>query len=134
MSEETRGHDLKRRRIALGIKSQHKMAKVAGEQGFELSRAAIMAAEQGKGSASTYDRYEALITRLEGIRRRAEAAGEGDVLDDDEDEAPAGVVEYRASGDFGVEFVVKGPSEIRDALKADLLDLLRELRGDGPSS
>lgn len=101
MSEETRGHSLKQRRLDLGVASQRKMEALAEEHHFDLSRAAIMAAEKGEAGESTYERYDALLRRLvkgpvgdrelipisretalEAVRAAAEAVGETHLLDD----------------------------------------------------
>lgn len=123
MSDETRGKALQERRVALGIKSQHKLASTAKEMGWELSRDAIMAAEGGKASAATYQLYEALLDRLEALR-----AGASDEDFEDDAEGGGGTVEIRASGDFNVDIVVKGPVRDADVLRRIASDLIREAR------
>lgn len=110
--EQGRGAAIKRRRLALGIKSVREFAAQSG-----VSREAITAVESGASSASeqTYARLEAWLDGFE------EETGH-----DDSDE----LVEYRLSGDFGVSIVVKGPIGNMAELEGSAARLLREMRGD----
>lgn len=111
MSTETRGHAIKARRLALGIKSLREFAERTG-----VDRQAITRAEAGAGSESTYERLEAWLSRFE------EETGHDEPAGDD-------YIEYRLSGVFGVDsIVVKGP--VRDAaeLERSVARLVRELR------
>lgn len=111
MSDETRGHAIKRRRLALGIKSLRDFADKSG-----VDRAAITKAEAGDGSEGTYDRLEAWLTKFE------EEVGADDVSDE-------GYIEFRLSGVFGVDsIIVKGPIGDAAELEHTVARLVRELR------
>jgi transcriptional regulator with XRE-family HTH domain len=69
MSDETRGHAIRARRLGHGIKSVRAFAEASG-----VSRVAVTAAEAGEASTGTYDRLEAWLDRLE---ERDSATGEG---------------------------------------------------------
>lgn len=60
MSDETRGHTIKERRLALGFKSLREFAEKSG-----IDREALSKAERGQGSSGTYDRVEAWLSRFE---------------------------------------------------------------------
>lgn len=111
MSDETRGHAIKRRRLALGIKSLRDFADKSG-----VDRAAITKAEDGNGSEGTYDRLEAWLTKFE------EEVGADDSTDE-------GYIEFRLSGVFGVDsIIVKGPIGDAAELEQTVARLVRELR------
>lgn len=121
VSNETRGHAIKRRRMALGIKSYDEFVKATG-----VSRGAITRAEKGDPSTSeaTFLRLEAWLDRIE-----------HETSSDAEDQAAAvaepessGVVEYRLSGDFGVDLVVKGPVSNMTEMEASISRIFRNIR------
>jgi transcriptional regulator with XRE-family HTH domain len=111
MSDETRGHAIKARRLGLGIKSLREFAEKTG-----VDRAAITKAEDGQGSSATYDRLEAWLSRFE------EETGH----DEDSDDR---YIEFRLSGVFGIDsIVVRGPVGDAAELEESVAKLLRELR------
>lgn len=110
MSDETRGHAIKARRLRLGIKSLRTFAEKTN-----VDRGAIAKAEAGEGSPATYERLEAWLDQFE------EETGSDDPEED--------YIEFRLSGVFGIESIVaKAP--IRDAaeLEKSVARLVRELR------
>lgn len=135
MSDETRGHALRRRRLELGIKSQRGLVYFAEEQGLEISRSAIRAAEKGEASKETYARYEVILDRLAQIRQAAEERGELDTLEDvyDEDESDVSIrgdmVEIHAKVGGDVDIIAKAPVASMSELKDAIADLIREARG-----
>lgn len=113
MSDETRGHAIKKRRLEHGIKSVRKFAEQTG-----VSREAITAAEEGSASDATYERLESWLDGFD------EETGSDDVIRDD-------AVEFRLSGNFGVDVVVKGPVANLSELERSVGNLLREMRSNG---
>jgi len=110
MSDETRGHSIKARRLALGIKSLREFAERTG-----VDRQAVTKAESGHGSESTYERLEAWLDRFE------EETG-NDVPGDD-------YIEFRLSGVFGVDSIVaRAPVKNVAELEQSIARLVRELR------
>ena len=109
MSDETRGHAIKDRRMRRGIKSRRAFADATG-----VSREAITAAEEGRASEGTYDRLEAWLDAFD-----AETGN-------DVPEAP-GPVRFRLSGNFGVEVIVEGPVENITELEASVERLIRHM-------
>lgn len=107
MSKETRGHSIKARRLALGIKSVRELAKESG-----LAREAVTAAEAGTASVGTYDRLEAWLDAFE------EEAGVDEVPD-------PRVVTFRLSGNFGVDVALSGPVDNLAELEATVQRLIR---------
>ena len=110
MSDETRGHAIKRRRLGLGITSLREFADRTG-----VDRGAITKAERGHGSEGTYDRLESWLDRFE------EETGNDDPGSD--------YIEFRLSGVFGVDsIVVRGPVSDASELEQSVARLVRELR------
>lgn len=113
MSDETRGHSIKSRRLALGIKSLREFAEASG-----VSREALTAAEKGQGSAATYDRAEAWLSRME------EETGH--------DEPSSEPLRFTFHDVFGIgEIIVEGPADRPDELVASIAKLLDEIRKRG---
>lgn len=111
MSDETRGHGLKTRRLALGIKSLREFADASG-----ISREALTAAEKGQGSAGTYDRAEAWLAGME------EETGH--------DEPSTEPIRFTFHDVYGIgELIVEGPVDHPDELVASITKLLAEIRG-----
>ncbi|MGZ4448830.1 MAG: hypothetical protein ACXVW4_03460, partial [Nocardioides sp.] len=81
-----RGETLRRRRLALGIKSVRELQQRSG-----VSREAITSAEAGTASAATYERLDAWFARQE--------SGE---------DAGAGQVEFEVHSEEGLRVVVRG--------------------------
>jgi transcriptional regulator with XRE-family HTH domain len=93
MSNQTRGHAIYKRRVALGLDSLHEFAQATG-----VSRQTIARAEKGDPSVTetTYTKLETWLDRFE-----------------EETGSPMpkavpepGIIEYRL---FGADLVVKGP-------------------------
>jgi hypothetical protein len=120
--KRTRGLRIDRRMTEDLFVTDRGLSAYAIEQGTTLDRATIKRAIEGGASPDTYDKIESLLDRMEALKRLKDA--------DDLHSAGDDLVEYRASGNFGVEFVVKGPVRDREVLKADLLDLIKGVRGD----
>lgn len=109
-SEWERGQAIKARRLAAGIKSLREFARATG-----VARNAITAAEDGHGSKATYERLEAWLDRFD-----EETGNDAPPL---ELEQLTFVVEGR-----DVTVTVRGPIMDREALKADVADIIRSLR------
>lgn len=117
MSDETRGHSIKARRLALGIKSLREFAEASG-----ISREALTAAEKGSGSAATYDRADAWLDRIE------EETGH-----DEPSTEPIRFTFHDIHSDtFDIgELIVEGPVDRPDELVAAVAKLLAEIRTKG---
>lgn len=110
-----RGESIRRRRMALGIRSVREMAIRSG-----VSRGAATAAEHGEGSSGTYDRLEAWLASQE------QPASQPVSLEQ---------IEFTVSGDFGVTVTVKGPISDRSALEESVAKIIRSIRAEtGDSS
>ncbi len=107
----TRGEALRRRRLALGIKSVRELQHRSG-----ISREAITSAEAGTASAATYERLDAWFTRLE-------AAGRVDPR--------IAQVEFEVQSDEGVRVVVRGPISDAEELERSVERIIRNLRHAG---
>ena len=113
MSDETRGHAIKTRRLALGIKSLREFAEASG-----ISREAVTAAEKGLATGATYDRAEAWLSRME------EATGH--------DEPMAEPIRLTFHDVFGIgEIIAEGPADKPDELIAAVAKLFAEIRDKG---
>lgn len=125
MSEETRAHAIRQRRLRLGIKSQSDAAELSKKKGMYVSRDAIMAAENPEGSASdaTYQRLEAFY----------DAVDEETGHDEPDVGENQNLVTFDISGNFGVEVTVKGPVADLDALEKSVARLIREMRSTDQS-
>lgn len=111
MSDETRGQKLKSRRLALGIKSVREFADASG-----IDREALGKAERGQGSASTYERAESWLGRME------EETGH--------DEPSPEPLRFTFHNVYGIgELIVEGPVDHPDELVASITRLLSEIRG-----
>lgn len=110
MSDETRGHGLKARRLALGIKSVREFAEASG-----IDREALGKAEKGQGSSGTYERADAWLTRME------EETGH--------DEPSAEPLRFTFHDVYGIsELIVEGPVDRPDELVAAVGKLLADIR------
>lgn len=113
VSDETRGHELKARRLALGIKSVREMAEASG-----IDREALGKAEKGQASTGTYDRAEAWLRSME------EETGH--------DEPVQEPLRFTFHDVYGIgELIVEGPVDRPDELVASITKLLSEIRGKG---
>lgn len=127
VTDHERGGELKRRRVADGIKSVREFVEATKRLGMPVSREAITAAEAGEASDNTYARLEAFLDRWE----------EETSHDRDEEIAPAApnLVKFRVHGNFGVDVVVEGPVEDADELERVVERLIRGMqRNDRPDS
>lgn len=109
-----RGVAIKRRRLALGIKSVNEFAKVTG-----IDRGAVTRAEAGQASANTLDRLEKWLDDIEGETGHDE---------------PSEVEPLRITlrGVYGIEEIVaEGPVDHPDELVASVARLIDELRTRG---
>lgn len=113
MSDETRGHSIKARRLALGVKSLREFAEASG-----ISREALTAAEKGQGSQATYERADAWLDRFE------EETGH--------DEAVAEPIRFTFHDIYGIgELIVEGPVDHPAELVEAVTKLLAEIRAKG---
>lgn len=131
MSDETRGHAIKRRRLAFGITSQDEFAKATG-----VSRGAIQRAEAGDPTTrdSTYVRLESWLDKF------AEETGSeaDDAAAAEPDHGNGGQITFKASGVFGIdELIVDSSPEVADEARRQFVELIQEIRraqGPGQSS
>lgn len=114
VSDETRGQDIKSRRLALGIKSVREFAEASG-----IDREALGKAERGQASSGTYDRAEAWLAGME------EETGHDEPV-------TAAPIRLTFHDVFGVgEIIAEGPADKPDELIAAVSKLLAELREKG---
>lgn len=107
--EWARGQEIKRRRLAVGIKSLREFSEATG-----VSRNAITAAEDGHGSTATYERLEAWLGRFD------------EEIGNDE---PADVEQMEVTVDSeGVRVTVKAPVTDPEALRSSVVSLWRSIR------
>lgn len=110
MSNETRGHDIKTRRLALGIKSLREFAAASG-----ISLEALTAAESGSGSEATLDRAEAWLDRIE--------------TETGHDEPSKEPIRITFHDVYGIgEIIVEGPADRPHELSEAIAKLLADLR------
>lgn len=110
-----RGVAIKRRRLALGIKSVNEFAKVTG-----IDRGAVTRAESGTASEGTLDRLEAWLDDIEQETGHDEPTAEPEPL------------RITMRGVYGIEeVVVEGPVDHPDELVASVARLIDELRTRG---
>lgn len=113
MSDETRGHSIKARRLALGIKSIREFKEATG-----ISREALTAIEKGEGSDASMDRAEAWLDRME------EETGH--------DAPSSDPIRLTFHDVYGIgEIIAEGPSDNPEALVAAVAQLLAEIRAKG---
>lgn len=112
MSDEDRGHAIKARRLAHGIKSERAFSEETG-----VDRRAIARAEAGQGSEATYERLEAWLEKFE------EEIG----LNAPPAHAEPGAVTFHLSGNFGVEVSVSGPVENLAELEATVQRMIQAM-------
>lgn len=113
MSSETRGHAIKARRLALGIKSLREFAEASG-----ISREALTAIEKGSGTTASIERAEAWLDRIE-----AETGH-------DEPEKPH-VMRVEVQGVYGAKALVfEAPIENIAELEAMVDRIMRRLAGE----
>jgi transcriptional regulator with XRE-family HTH domain len=110
VTNETRGKAIKRRRLHHGIKSLREFSERSG-----VSREALTAAENDEASEATYERVEAWLDRFD------EEVGEHDMSA----ATDVDVIEFRISGNFGVDVIVKGPASHMDEIESAVEKLVR---------
>jgi transcriptional regulator with XRE-family HTH domain len=124
MSDTGRGEAIRRRRMALGIRSVRELSARTG-----VNRGAVSGAEHGEASKGTYERLESWLTEQEENDGRAIVRPVGD--------PDEGVLEVTIAGNFGVSAVLRGPVSNPDALM-QMVDRLvtsmaaQEQQGDEP--
>lgn len=118
---ESRGDAIKRRFDELGI-SDREWMNVTGIDIKTLHRAVD---PEHNTRESSYLAIESALTTLED-RAAGRPTRNGDLPGD----AAEGLVEFRLSGNFGVDVVVKGPIGDREALEESVTRLIREMRRD----
>jgi transcriptional regulator with XRE-family HTH domain len=127
VTDSERGERIQERLDALKI-SDREFHEVTG-----IDRKTLRRAVAGNQSVrpNTYRTIEDWLDRLE--KQRESFAGlksqRGDVSDPGDD-----LIEFRLSGNFGVDVVVKGPMRDRGELEAAVTRLLREMRGQSDST
>lgn len=113
VTNETRGQELKARRLALGIKSVREFAEASG-----IDRGALSKAEAGQASPATYDRAEAWLRGME------EETGH--------DEPSSEPLRFTFRDVYGVgEIIAEGPVDRPDELIAAVAKMLAEIRNQG---
>ena len=110
---EARGAAITKRRTRLGINSVSDLATRAG-----VDRGTVTKAENGNAAVRTYQQLEAWLDRFE------EEIGANDEPDN-------GLVEFRLTGNFGVDVVVRGPVSDIDKLRAAVSALMSDLGESG---
>lgn len=134
MSDEARGHAIKRRRLQLGINSLRDFADQTG-----VARQTISRAEDGdtRTTETTYARLEMFLERLEAQQSVSDGTTPALVSSQPE---PAGVVEsgtgqisFRASGvsseAFSIdELIVDSTAEHADEARRQFVELIQEIR------
>lgn len=125
VDEETRGQRIRRRRLALGIKSYEEFAEATG-----MSRGAVTRAEKDDPTVSetTYERLEIWLTNFE-----HETGSDASTVSVD----ASRTVRFSLAGNFGVEVVVEGPvedmAEMREQVSKLVADMERRGRPSGGS-
>lgn len=117
--QESRGAAIERRFNALGIADRKWMDLT----GIDIKTVKRAIAGDPRVRPSSYLAIESELERLEGM-----VAGEPTAQPDDD--GTGGLVEFRLSGNFGVDVVVKGPISDRAALEESVTRLIREMRKD----
>jgi transcriptional regulator with XRE-family HTH domain len=118
-----RAESIRARRVSLGISAK----ELALRAGVDRGTLAALEAGEERVRDSTFGAVERALETLEqeiGVEAFANSGNSNDT------------VEFRVSGDFGVDVVVKGPVRDMDALEASvsrLLDRLRAERNDKPN-
>jgi transcriptional regulator with XRE-family HTH domain len=114
-----RAESIRARRVSLGISAK----ELALRAGVDRGTLAALEAGEERVRDSTFGAVERALDALEqemGVEhpRKQNGTNGGDV------------VEFRVSGDFGVDVVVKGPVRDMDALEASVSRLLDRLRAN----
>ena len=116
MDRAARGAEIKRRRLAYGIRSVRAFADGSG-----VDRQAIAKAEAGEGSPGTLDRLEAWLNNEFNSGEPDEASTE--------DVRPADLMELELTVDaVGLHIIGKGTAANMDEVRRQIADLYREIR------
>lgn len=118
---ESRSDAIKRRFDALGISDREWM----NQTGIDIKTVHRAIDPGGRSHKSSYLAIESALQTLED-----RAAGRPTRKGQLEGDADQGLVEFRLSGNFGVDVVVKGPIADREALEQSVTRLIREMRND----
>ena len=105
-----RGAELRRRRLAAGIKSVRELQQRSG-----ISREAITSAEAGTASAATYERLDAWLSRQEQSVATLPSSA---------------LIEFEVQNDEGIRIVVRGPLSDAEMLERSVARIVRDLRHD----
>ena len=116
--QEGRGAAIQRRLEALGISDRDWMQQT----GIDIKTVHRAIREEPGTRPSSYLAIESALATIEDRMAGKPTAAPADDPD-------AGLVEFRLSGNFGVDVVVKGPIRDREALEESVARLLREMRG-----
>lgn len=111
--ESDLGQNIEERRIKLGM-SRKGLAEAAG-----VDRGRLAAAEAGNPAVRP--------TTLRAITSTLDRLEQEMGMDDPEDD----LVEFRVSGNFGVDVVVKGPVRDMQALEESVARIVRRMQSDG---
>lgn len=115
-----RGAEIKRRYDALGISDREWMS----ETGIDIKTVKRAIADEPGTRPGSYLAIESALDKLEAAVAGKATPGQVGTG------AEAGLVEFRLSGNFGVDVVVKGPITDREALEESVKHLIREMRRD----
>jgi transcriptional regulator with XRE-family HTH domain len=113
-----RGKEIKRRRVALGMN----VKALAERAGIDRGRLSKLEAGDPSVRETTIGAVEAALTRLE-VEMGYDTPAAVSVTDD--------LIEFRVSGNFGVDVVVKGPVRDMDALERSVERLIRRMEQKG---
>lgn len=108
------GQRLRDRRLRMGISVRH----LAEEAEVDRGRLAKLEAGSPTVRDTTIGKVEAALTRLEHEMGMDPEAGNGDAM-----------VEFRVSGNLGVDVVVKGPVKDLQALEASVARIVAQMQG-----
>lgn len=119
---ESRSEEIRRRFDALGISDREWMTAT----GIDIKTVHRATDPEHNTRESS---YLAIISALQTLEDRAAGrpTHKGELPGDDPEK---GLVEFRLSGNFGVDVVVKGPIADREALEESVTRLIREMRRD----
>lgn len=122
--EWERGQRLMNEAFAHALNASSLARYVVKTGGGKMNRSTVTAAFNGIASEATYVRLEAAVERW-----KHESTSEAEELREAQDpRLPPGEVEFRISGDFGVEVVSRGPASMRAELEESAIRLVRRMR------
>lgn len=115
-----RGEQIRARRVKMGMS----VKELAMRAGIDRGRLAALEAGEPRVRDTTYGAVERALDLLEQEMGIDAPAATSEPSTDD-------YVEFRLSGNFGVDVVVRGPVGDMDALEQQVERLLREMRRNG---